>query len=56
MTAADVVVCVDADSVLAPDAIDKIVEPFADPTVGAVGEMVKVANSRTVLGRQQAME
>ena len=56
MTAADVVVCVDADSVLAPDAIDKIVEPFADPTVGAVGGMVKVANSRTVLGRQQAME
>ncbi|MCU0299377.1 MAG: glycosyltransferase family 2 protein [Candidatus Nanopelagicales bacterium] len=56
MTAADVVVCVDADSVLAPDAIARIVEPFADPSVGAVGGMVKVANSRTVLGRQQAME
>ncbi len=56
MTAADIVVCVDADSVLAPDAIERIIEPFADPSVGAVGGMVKIANSGTILGGQQAME
>lgn len=56
MTPADVVLCVDADSQLAPDAVEKIVLPFSDPEVGAVGGMVKVANQRTLLGRQQAME
>ena len=56
MTSSDVVVCVDADSVLAPDAIERIVEPFEDRTVGAVGGAVKVADSGTLLGRQQAME
>jgi cellulose synthase/poly-beta-1,6-N-acetylglucosamine synthase-like glycosyltransferase len=56
MTPSDVIVCVDADSQLAPDAIERIVEPFADPQVGAVGGLVKVANQRTMLGRQQAME
>lgn len=56
MTPAEVVVCVDADSILAPDAIERIVEPFADPSIGAVGGMVHVANRRTALGRQQAME
>lgn len=56
MTNADIIVCVDADSILTPDAIERIVEPFADPTVGAVGGFVKVANTKTVLGRHQAME
>jgi cellulose synthase/poly-beta-1,6-N-acetylglucosamine synthase-like glycosyltransferase len=56
MTSADVVVCVDADSVLAPDAIERIVEPFADPSIGAVGGMVKIANADSLLGGQQAME
>lgn len=56
MTSSDVVVCVDADSVLAPDAIERIIEPFEDRAVGAVGGVVKVADSGTLLGRQQAME
>ncbi len=56
MTSSDVVVCVDADSVLAPDAVERIVEPFEDATVGAVGGVVKVADCGTLLGRQQAME
>lgn len=32
----DIVVCTDADALLAPDALARLVAPFADPTVGAV--------------------
>jgi cellulose synthase/poly-beta-1,6-N-acetylglucosamine synthase-like glycosyltransferase len=52
----EIVVCVDADSVLHPEAIERVLEPFADETIGAVGGIVKIANQNTVLGRQQAME
>jgi cellulose synthase/poly-beta-1,6-N-acetylglucosamine synthase-like glycosyltransferase len=54
--AGDVVICVDADSILAPDAVAHIVEPFGNPAIGAVGGIVKVANDTTLLGRQQALE
>lgn len=35
-TRAEIIVCVDADSHLAPSAIWEIIQPFADPQVGAV--------------------
>jgi len=43
-TNAEVIVVIDADSELGPDALVKIVQPFSDPRVGAV--------SGTVLGRR----
>jgi biofilm PGA synthesis N-glycosyltransferase PgaC len=42
-TRAEIIVCVDSDSHLAPNALWEIVQPFADPRVGAV--------SAAVLGR-----
>lgn len=38
----EVLVCVDSDSLLASDALYKIVQPFADPRVGAVAGHVEV--------------
>jgi cellulose synthase/poly-beta-1,6-N-acetylglucosamine synthase-like glycosyltransferase/peptidoglycan/xylan/chitin deacetylase (PgdA/CDA1 family) len=52
----DLVVMVDADTVVAPEAIHRLVQPFADPTVGAVAGNVKVGNRRTLLGRWQHIE
>jgi cellulose synthase/poly-beta-1,6-N-acetylglucosamine synthase-like glycosyltransferase len=43
-TQADVIVCVDTDSHLAPGAIWEIVQPMADPTVGAVSGTVIARN------------
>jgi hyaluronan synthase/N-acetylglucosaminyltransferase len=42
----DVVVTVDSDTVLAPDAIRKIVRRFEDPKIGAVTGMVEAINLR----------
>ena len=39
-TQADVIICIDADSLLAENAIWEIVQPFQDPTVGAVSGAV----------------
>jgi peptidoglycan/xylan/chitin deacetylase (PgdA/CDA1 family)/glycosyltransferase involved in cell wall biosynthesis len=52
----DLVVMVDADTVVAPDAIHRLVQPFADPRVGAVAGNVKVGNRNTVIGRWQHIE
>lgn len=52
----EVLVCIDADTVLAPGAIARIVEPLADPGVGAVIGVAKVGNRRGLLGWFQSME
>lgn len=52
----EIVVAIDADTVLAPDAIDLIVAPFADPDVGAVAGNVRVRRARGILGRLQSIE
>ncbi|MFJ8582752.1 glycosyltransferase [Micromonospora sp. NPDC093277] len=52
----DIIVTVDADTVFAPDAIRRLVEPFTDHRVGAVAGNVKVANRRGLLGRWQHIE
>jgi cellulose synthase/poly-beta-1,6-N-acetylglucosamine synthase-like glycosyltransferase len=52
----DVVVLVDADTVFAPDAIARLLQPFADATVGAVSGNTKVANPHRLLGRWQHLE
>jgi cellulose synthase/poly-beta-1,6-N-acetylglucosamine synthase-like glycosyltransferase/peptidoglycan/xylan/chitin deacetylase (PgdA/CDA1 family) len=49
-------VLVDGDTVFEPDAVGKLVQPFADPDVGAVSGNTKVANRRGFLGRWQHLE
>jgi cellulose synthase/poly-beta-1,6-N-acetylglucosamine synthase-like glycosyltransferase len=52
----DIVVMVDADTVVETDAVHRLVQPFADPTVGAVAGNVKVGNRRGLLGTWQHIE
>ncbi len=52
-----VVVTIDADTLLAPDAVEAMVERFDRPDVGAVAGVVKVGNhARNVVTRWQALE
>ncbi|SMX22541.1 glycosyltransferase [Boseongicola aestuarii] len=51
-----IIVAVDADTILAPDAIRFLVSHFADPKVGAVAGNVKVGNRRNLLTLLQAIE
>ncbi|MEV0895382.1 glycosyltransferase [Actinoplanes sp. NPDC049802] len=50
------IVMVDADTVVEPDSVHRLVQPFADPHVGAVSGNVKVGNRRGLLGRWQHIE
>jgi cellulose synthase/poly-beta-1,6-N-acetylglucosamine synthase-like glycosyltransferase/peptidoglycan/xylan/chitin deacetylase (PgdA/CDA1 family) len=52
----DLLVLVDGDTVFEPDAVGRLVQPFADPAVGAVSGNTKVANRRGLLGRWQHLE
>jgi cellulose synthase/poly-beta-1,6-N-acetylglucosamine synthase-like glycosyltransferase len=52
----ELIVMVDADTVVEVDSIHRLVQPFADPTVGAVAGNVKVGNRRGILGRWQHIE
>ncbi|MEU6201241.1 bifunctional polysaccharide deacetylase/glycosyltransferase family 2 protein [Streptomyces sp. NPDC047061] len=52
----DLVVMVDGDTVFEPDAVRTIVQPFADPGVGAVSGNAKVVNRGGLLGRWQHIE
>jgi cellulose synthase/poly-beta-1,6-N-acetylglucosamine synthase-like glycosyltransferase/peptidoglycan/xylan/chitin deacetylase (PgdA/CDA1 family) len=52
----DLIVMVDADTVVTPDAIHRLVQPFADERVGAVAGNVKVGNRRGLLGKWQHIE
>jgi len=53
---ADVIVVVDADSIVERDAIAELVKPLADARVGAVAGNVKVGNRWSVLGVFQHLE
>ncbi|MGY0232062.1 bifunctional polysaccharide deacetylase/glycosyltransferase family 2 protein [Longispora urticae] len=52
----DLVVMVDGDTVFEPTTITRLVQPFADPRVGAVSGNTKVANRQGILGRWQHLE
>jgi cellulose synthase/poly-beta-1,6-N-acetylglucosamine synthase-like glycosyltransferase/peptidoglycan/xylan/chitin deacetylase (PgdA/CDA1 family) len=52
----DLIVLVDGDTVFEPMALGRLVQPFADPYVGAVSGNTKVANRRGLLGRWQHLE
>jgi cellulose synthase/poly-beta-1,6-N-acetylglucosamine synthase-like glycosyltransferase/spore germination protein YaaH/peptidoglycan/xylan/chitin deacetylase (PgdA/CDA1 family) len=52
----EVVVSIDADTIVDPDAIPRLIRHFADPKVGAVAGNVKVINRNRWLTRWQALE
>ena len=54
--AGDVVVVIDADTVLEPDFLRWVLPYFSDPGVVAVAANVKVGNRSTALSRLQALE
>src|SRR5258706_8779804 len=55
-TDAEVVICIDADTILAVKAIPLLVRHFSDPKVGAVAGTAIVGNSVNLLTRFQAIE
>ncbi|NUO44109.1 MAG: glycosyltransferase [Streptomyces sp.] len=52
----DIVIMMDGDTVFEPDAVHQLVQPFADPEVGAVAGNAKVGNRDTVIGAWQHIE
>jgi cellulose synthase/poly-beta-1,6-N-acetylglucosamine synthase-like glycosyltransferase/peptidoglycan/xylan/chitin deacetylase (PgdA/CDA1 family) len=52
----DIVVMMDGDTVFEADTVRQLVQPFADPAVGAVAGNAKVGNRDTVIGAWQHIE
>ncbi|MEV4732243.1 glycosyltransferase [Saccharopolyspora sp. NPDC049426] len=52
----ELVVVVDGDTILEPDAVSRMVAHFTNPSVGAVSGNVKVGNRGNMLGRWQHIE
>jgi cellulose synthase/poly-beta-1,6-N-acetylglucosamine synthase-like glycosyltransferase/peptidoglycan/xylan/chitin deacetylase (PgdA/CDA1 family) len=52
----DVLVLVDGDTRFEPETVRRLVQPFADPGVGAVSGNAKVGNRARLLGRWQHIE
>jgi cellulose synthase/poly-beta-1,6-N-acetylglucosamine synthase-like glycosyltransferase/peptidoglycan/xylan/chitin deacetylase (PgdA/CDA1 family) len=55
-TSAPIVVMVDGDTVFEVETLRRLVQPLADPTVGAVSGNAKVGNRSGLLGRWQHIE
>lgn len=54
--AGDIVVALDADTIFPPGTIEALVQPLADPKVGAVAGNAKVGNRINLVTRWQAIE
>nr|WP_099344239.1 MULTISPECIES: bifunctional polysaccharide deacetylase/glycosyltransferase family 2 protein [unclassified Actinoplanes] len=52
----DLIVTVDGDTIFEQDSIRRLVQPFADPTVGAVAGNVKVGNRASLVATWQHIE
>jgi cellulose synthase/poly-beta-1,6-N-acetylglucosamine synthase-like glycosyltransferase/peptidoglycan/xylan/chitin deacetylase (PgdA/CDA1 family)/spore germination protein YaaH len=52
----EIIVSIDADTMVDPDAIPRLAKHFADPNVGAVAGNVKVINRNSWITRWQALE
>ncbi|GAA3769333.1 glycosyltransferase [Streptomyces phyllanthi] len=52
----DLIVMMDGDTVFEPSTVRELVQPFADPTVGAVAGNAKVGNKDTLIGAWQHIE
>lgn len=55
-TDAEYVVCIDADTLIEPDAIRHLVKHFSNPKIGAVAGKINVGNRKGLLARLQALE
>lgn len=55
-TKKEIIICIDGDTVLLPDAVEHLVQHFADPAVGAVAGSVYVGNQKNLITRFQALE
>ncbi|WP_245716525.1 bifunctional polysaccharide deacetylase/glycosyltransferase family 2 protein [Micromonospora humi] len=52
----ELIVMVDGDTIFEPDAVRRLVQPFADPRVGVVAGNVKVGNRRSLIAKWQHIE
>jgi len=52
----EILVCIDADTMLRPDAVSKLIPFFAKENVGAVAGNVRVGNTRNILTNWQSIE
>ena len=52
----EIIISIDADTIVDPDAVPRLVRHFADPKVGAVAGNVKVMNRNRWITRWQALE
>ncbi|MGW4227948.1 bifunctional polysaccharide deacetylase/glycosyltransferase family 2 protein [Streptomyces sp. NPDC004980] len=52
----DIVVMMDGDTVFEPGTVHQLVQPFADPGIGAVAGNAKVGNRSTMIGAWQHIE
>ncbi|MGK5632757.1 bifunctional polysaccharide deacetylase/glycosyltransferase family 2 protein, partial [Streptomyces sp. URMC 123] len=52
----ELIVMMDGDTVFEPSTVRELVQPFADPRVGAVAGNAKVGNRRGMIGRWQHIE
>jgi peptidoglycan-N-acetylglucosamine deacetylase len=52
----EIVVSIDADTIVDPEAVPRLIRHFADPAVGAVAGNVKVINRNRWITRWQALE
>ena len=52
----EIIVCIDADTLLDQNAIQHLIKHFKDPKIGAVAGNVKVGNRRGILTKLQALE
>lgn len=53
---AEIVVAIDADTVLAPNAVERLVRHFEDERVGAVAGKAVVGNETSTIGKFQSLE
>lgn len=55
-TSADLVTIIDADTIVGPDTLVRLMQPLHNPKVGAVAGTVKVANKTTIMSKWQILE
>jgi cellulose synthase/poly-beta-1,6-N-acetylglucosamine synthase-like glycosyltransferase/peptidoglycan/xylan/chitin deacetylase (PgdA/CDA1 family)/peptidoglycan/LPS O-acetylase OafA/YrhL len=52
----DLIIMIDGDTIFEPETVWHLVQPFADPSIGAVAGNVKIANRDDLIGRLQHIE